>query len=1089
MSHPQQTASPPSTTSLPEHWQFVPPPTDGPNTRARRARGEMPYSGTAKGLPMQLAVRGPGSGEGEEGREEINVWGETEAGQQFWHPPDPQTEPGYFAVDPSLPLDLFTPSYTPVEPSPGPDSDFSSFAQREPLFRPEHEDRRIFSSSTVIDHGSPPPASPPLVPFDSSASSSASPARPESLATGMGMTKEEWLRLGGFEEVLPQPHLPPQTAFDSSPVKVEQTFALPLPSISQELDIFSSSAFGAEAYEPVSSQSAHPLGTTSFFLPSPTQSYSLPPPASAPPMSTYVLPPPPPPPVGVDYPSSFAVELPEPPMQLKREVDLNARPPTRATGRSAPSPAVSSRHRPAPYPTSSSSSSRPPLMVEQPSSPSLSRTLTPISAALASYPSQPVPSSPGRPSSPVPAPELGPDGKKKRKLKSHGRRVSIGHIPRPRNAFILFRSHAVQTGLIPKTMGITDHKNISQIVGGVWRGLSEEERRQWEELAKEEKRLHKEKYPDYKFAPKQKGTRAPIGEGKKAKARAARDALERIREEALSGSGSSGVDRDSDAGDGSDADYRVDSDSEYASSAAPTPKKPRRPQRKAAVAASTKAAWLEDEGGLRSQRRMELIAQAVLEGEDEETIMARVDEELEREDEAMRTAEVVEEEEKPKPLPAPSRPATRSSPNKPPPSTQRKTRSAIQHHQRPSDPSPRRVDDIIVNPLPLPTSPASSSSTLSPSRGSPYALAAQQRRGGLPTSPASSASPSPKRMQQPGSHSHSATSAGRHPLSHSHPAPPQDYQEHDLPVSRRTKKTYGGLGVSSSTVTLPPSQPFDSSSTSSAPYYPSHDPSALDQPLFAGPTDSRNFSLGRWELRKPSTAAPSRREMLAQQEEEQPSPERATSSTTGWLDRVASPGRVAGAAGGNRVTSLALSKDFLAETGLDRADDLGDSGLYSPAPDPWETASIASGPSSSVGWGMSSAASTYSGYVPSVSSAATTLSRPSVKQPLFRPLRREPTLPSALLPSSSHSNTGDPFCPPSSSFLSAFAIPEPPTPAGGSDDFHFGAIDLFAKPPPALAVSRTASGASTSTLFGGAEERSVRAGLGIDFGETGRRGK
>ncbi|ORY62850.1 high mobility group box domain-containing protein, partial [Leucosporidium creatinivorum] len=80
---------------------------------------------------------------------------------------------------------------------------------------------------------------------------------------------------------------------------------------------------------------------------------------------------------------------------------------------------------------------------------------------------------------------------------------SIGHITRPRNAFILFRSHAVSTNLIPRDLGIKNEKNISQVVATVWRSLPPEEKRHWELLAEEEKRAHKEKYPEYVFKPKQ----------------------------------------------------------------------------------------------------------------------------------------------------------------------------------------------------------------------------------------------------------------------------------------------------------------------------------------------------------------------------------------------------------------------------------------------------------------------------------------------------------------------------------------------------------------------------------------------------------
>lgn len=48
--------SPPSSTSLPEHWAFYPPETDGPNTRARIAAGLQPLSGTA--VPLSAAGKG-----------------------------------------------------------------------------------------------------------------------------------------------------------------------------------------------------------------------------------------------------------------------------------------------------------------------------------------------------------------------------------------------------------------------------------------------------------------------------------------------------------------------------------------------------------------------------------------------------------------------------------------------------------------------------------------------------------------------------------------------------------------------------------------------------------------------------------------------------------------------------------------------------------------------------------------------------------------------------------------------------------------------------------------------------------------------
>ncbi|GAA5853470.1 hypothetical protein JCM8547_002468 [Rhodosporidiobolus lusitaniae] len=1023
----QQTASPPSSTSLPEHWQFVPPPTDGPNTRARRAKVQMPYSGTAAPLSVELASRGPGSGreetgvslrvEGEQGEGERRAW-EQQPGQEYYYAPGPPTADGaqtFFAIDPTLEYDPSSLVTLPYTPAPESVAEFppSSFAFMHHPAPPslQQADRRLFSTSSVIDYGSP-PTSPILAPIDSSQtpSTKAGSSGAESLATGMGLTKEEWLRLGGFEE--------PAQAEPALPVP-------PAPSFEQCAGTREAEPF-AVSYGQAPSRSAHPLGARNF--PPPSPAYELPvPPASAPAASTYLLPPLTAQP-DFSFPSAISDELPIPPPLP--DSPLVSRAPARSTKRRAPSPSFAVRHRPSPYPTSSSSYSLPTppsgsspsassSLLAPPQPPPLSRNLTPISNAIANYREMPTPSAP-----PPSAPQV--EGKRK----SHRRRVSANHIPRPRNAFILFRSHAVSNGLIPKSMGITDHKNISQIVGSVWRGLSDEERKEWDDLAQEEKRQHAEKYPEYRFQPKSKGKRAPVGEGKKAKAKAAREALERAREDGLeAAAGSSNADRDA------DGDDEGDNDSDYEET------RPRTSGRRKSVvsAASRSPAKPFVEGAeSRQQRRMELIGQAMLEGEDDDRILQRVDEEMEKEDQALYAGDI-----------AVSSPVKRASPSKRATVTPRKTLSAVQRSNN-ALPSPA---DILVNPI----SPTSSSSTLSPLRHSPYAAATQRRNNPIPTSPTSSASPSPKRMQHPGGlrGAGSPPSSGRHPLSRSHPAPQHDSSEHDLPAARRTKKAgaYGGLGVSPSTFVLPPSSSTPNlyrSDSSNAPYAPQ---SGFEQPLFAGPTDSRNFSLGKWELRKPSTAAGSRREVLARQEEE-------GASTSGWLDRAAG----GGAGGGGRVPSFAINpKDFLLETGLDGDNDDDDYSLSG-----YDAASTVSGSAPSI-WtaGSSSSASVYSGYEPSLSSVATSISRSPPKQPLFR---RDPSLPSALLPSSSTSN--DPFCAsPYQSTFAAVAEEHPP------DLFHFGSVDLFAKPPPALTPSRSTSAA---TLVGG--EQGGNAGLGIDFG-------
>jgi HMG (high mobility group) box len=92
-------------------------------------------------------------------------------------------------------------------------------------------------------------------------------------------------------------------------------------------------------------------------------------------------------------------------------------------------------------------------------------------------------------------PTLGPPAKK-----SHARKQPEGHIPRPRNAFILFRSDFVAQKKIPASVE-PDHRNISRIVGRIWKAMSDEARQPWIEAAKRERERHKRLYPQYRYAP------------------------------------------------------------------------------------------------------------------------------------------------------------------------------------------------------------------------------------------------------------------------------------------------------------------------------------------------------------------------------------------------------------------------------------------------------------------------------------------------------------------------------------------------------------------------------------------------------------
>ncbi|CAE7210321.1 unnamed protein product [Rhizoctonia solani] len=104
------------------------------------------------------------------------------------------------------------------------------------------------------------------------------------------------------------------------------------------------------------------------------------------------------------------------------------------------------------------------------------------------------------------------------KAKSHARKMSVGHILRPRNAFIIFRSTMIKEGQITENMEASclvidrilvftcllqkDHGNISTICGILWRKLSPSEKLKYQRMADLEKEQHRLANPGYKYAPK-----------------------------------------------------------------------------------------------------------------------------------------------------------------------------------------------------------------------------------------------------------------------------------------------------------------------------------------------------------------------------------------------------------------------------------------------------------------------------------------------------------------------------------------------------------------------------------------------------------
>lgn len=80
------------------------------------------------------------------------------------------------------------------------------------------------------------------------------------------------------------------------------------------------------------------------------------------------------------------------------------------------------------------------------------------------------------------------------------RRRSPDRPPRPRNAFMIYRSEIWAKEKITKTVE-HDHRHISRIIGHCWNQMPEEEKNIWRRRAEQEKLEHERKYPGYRFTP------------------------------------------------------------------------------------------------------------------------------------------------------------------------------------------------------------------------------------------------------------------------------------------------------------------------------------------------------------------------------------------------------------------------------------------------------------------------------------------------------------------------------------------------------------------------------------------------------------
>lgn len=88
---------------------------------------------------------------------------------------------------------------------------------------------------------------------------------------------------------------------------------------------------------------------------------------------------------------------------------------------------------------------------------------------------------------------------------SHSRKKQDGHIRRPPNAFLIFRSEVWNTIKNDSQYHERNNRDISCIAGDAWRELPDDERDEYRRLAAEAKEKHKKMYPHYKFCPVAKG--------------------------------------------------------------------------------------------------------------------------------------------------------------------------------------------------------------------------------------------------------------------------------------------------------------------------------------------------------------------------------------------------------------------------------------------------------------------------------------------------------------------------------------------------------------------------------------------------------
>nr|AET35419.1 SexM [Syzygites megalocarpus] len=80
--------------------------------------------------------------------------------------------------------------------------------------------------------------------------------------------------------------------------------------------------------------------------------------------------------------------------------------------------------------------------------------------------------------------------------------MNKGKIPRPKNAFMLYRQEKQK--ILPLSKKRVLSKDFSKTVGEMWRNEKDDIRKYFHLLADREKIEHTKKYPEYKYNPRQK---------------------------------------------------------------------------------------------------------------------------------------------------------------------------------------------------------------------------------------------------------------------------------------------------------------------------------------------------------------------------------------------------------------------------------------------------------------------------------------------------------------------------------------------------------------------------------------------------------